>query len=169
MMHFPPCFRFPPLFSENFQTLRKFFTIFTNFLIFIRRNFWWPFLVINHKFRLPLFSLFQYISALFRENYHFPPYFEKCTYWTPLVGSVPSLTSDTPGSMYSVLLSWFWAQTKLISSNFYPTFEHRPLESDQQSRPSRWLGCSYKYDWYAWYKKWTRRILPDRQVLCEQR
>src|SRR6218665_2289712 len=23
MMHFPPCFRFPPLFSKNFRTLKK--------------------------------------------------------------------------------------------------------------------------------------------------
>src|SRR6218665_1994866 len=32
------------------------------------------FLVIDHKFQIsPLFSLFQYISPLFRENYSFPP------------------------------------------------------------------------------------------------
>src|SRR6218665_2755767 len=34
------------------------------------------FLVIDHKFRIsPLFSLFQYIFPLFRENYSFPPTF----------------------------------------------------------------------------------------------
>src|SRR6218665_806208 len=84
MMH-SPYFRFP-LFSKNFQTLWKIFEIlpfpefFFDFPIFIRRN-----LVIDHEFRIcSLFSPFQYISPLFRENYSFPlllqishPVFEK--------------------------------------------------------------------------------------------
>jgi len=50
-----------------------------NFFIFVRWNFWWPFLfflflVIDQTFRIfPVFSLFQYISPLFREHYYFPP------------------------------------------------------------------------------------------------
>src|SRR6218665_907625 len=51
---FPPCFRFPPLFRKIFGLSRKFST----FLLF--------------RISL-LFSLFQYISPLFRENYYFLP------------------------------------------------------------------------------------------------
>ena len=77
MMHFPPYFRFPSLFSKNFQTLWKIFEL----LPFpekisrfssakISDNL---FLVTDHKFQIaPLFCLFQYISPLFRENYYFP-------------------------------------------------------------------------------------------------
>jgi len=80
---FPPCFRFTPLFSKNFQTLKKIFTIFTilpkNLFIFIRRNFWWPFFSdrSTKNFEFPPFFLFQNISPLFRENYYFPPIFDK--------------------------------------------------------------------------------------------
>ena len=104
---------FPP-FHISEKTPWKIFPIwpFPNiFPIFICTNFWWPFLVIDHnlEFRpiFPLFSLFQYISPLFRENYY-PPDFVKftcflhtvcvsptlnmvhlcitqCTYWMPLM------------------------------------------------------------------------------------
>ena len=121
MMHFPLCFRFPPV-SKKFSDSTENFPNFTfsrkYFLIFISQNFWWLFLV-NHKFRIsPLFSLFQYISPLFQQNYsfpptltisplfsanlrvfyipcvfRFPPYFyhlciTQCTYWTPLYWTV---------------------------------------------------------------------------------
>src|SRR6218665_4173142 len=80
MMHFPPpCFRFPPYFRKMFGLSE----IFYNFTF--SRKISSPssakisddlFLVIDHKFRIsPLFSLFQYISPLFRENYSFPPTF----------------------------------------------------------------------------------------------
>ena len=77
MMHFPPLFKISLLFSKKFQTEENFH----NFT-FSRKISWFSsvkisdnllFLVIDHKFRLsPLFSLFQYIFLLFRENYHFP-------------------------------------------------------------------------------------------------
>ena len=74
---FPPLFQISPYFREIFGLWGKFSKLYLflkNFLIFIRRNFWWPFLVIDHKFRIsPLFSLFHYIFPLFRENYYFPP------------------------------------------------------------------------------------------------
>jgi len=73
---FPPLFQISPYFREIFGLWGKFSKLYLflkNFLIFIRRNFWWPFLVIDHKFWIsPLFSLFQYISPLFRGNYYFP-------------------------------------------------------------------------------------------------
>jgi len=76
-MHFPPCFRFYPLFSKNFQT-GKFSQLYLFpeiFFIFIRQNFWWLFLlVINHKFWIsPYFPCFSTFPPLFRENYYFPP------------------------------------------------------------------------------------------------
>src|SRR6218665_2092840 len=99
MMHFH-LFQIP-LFPKKIRTPWKIFTIL-------------PFLVIDHKFGIsPLFSLFQYISPLFRENLSFtllfqisPPDFvqftcfyilyyvfrfplhlciTQCTYWTPLI------------------------------------------------------------------------------------
>ena len=78
---FPPCFRFPSYFRKKFRLCGQFLQFYLfqkNFSIFIRQNFWWPFSVIDHKFRIsPYFSLFQYISLpLFRENYS-PPYFDK--------------------------------------------------------------------------------------------
>ena len=69
---FPPCFRFPPIF-EKFS---KFYLFPKNFSIFIRQNFWWPFL--SHRLQIynfPLFSLLQYISSLFRESFHLSPTF----------------------------------------------------------------------------------------------
>ena len=83
-MHFLPCFRFPPYFRKIFRLREKF--TFPDNIIFrfssakISDDFFLSFLlVIDHKFRISsLFSLFQYISPLFRENYYFPPYFEKC-------------------------------------------------------------------------------------------
>ena len=110
MMHFPPCFRFPPLFPKNFLIPWKISQIlpFPDFFsIFIRRNFLWPFLVIDHKFWiLPYFEeiilspLLLQISPCFRQIYvfftyfmcfSFPPTFSmmhlcitQCTYWTPL-------------------------------------------------------------------------------------
>src|SRR6218665_79137 len=53
----------------------QFYLFPTNFPIFIRKISHELFsLVIDHKFRnSSLFSLFQYISPLFPENYYFPP------------------------------------------------------------------------------------------------
>ena len=56
MMHFPPCFRFSPLFSKNFQTLRKIFTILPSPEKFL-------------DFHPPKFLMtFYNISPLIREN-----------------------------------------------------------------------------------------------------
>src|SRR6218665_2232022 len=76
MMHFPSVSDFP-LFSKKFQTLRKIFTILPfpqKFLYFHHPKFFMTFF--SHRPQIsnfPLFSLFQYISPLFRENYYFPP------------------------------------------------------------------------------------------------
>src|SRR6218665_1765553 len=81
MMHFPPVSDFPPIF-ENFSDSEENFHNFT----FSRQISGFSsaeisddlFLVIDHKFRISsLFSLFQYISPLFCENYYFSPYFDK--------------------------------------------------------------------------------------------
>src|SRR6218665_3070066 len=79
MMHFPPCFRFSPLFSKTFQTLREIFTI----LPFPKKfsSFSYPpkfsdDLFFSHRPQIsnfPPIFLFQYISPLFRQNYYFPP------------------------------------------------------------------------------------------------
>ena len=48
-----PCFRFPPYFREIFRLRRKFCKFYLSrkiVSIFIRQNFWWLFLVINHTF-----------------------------------------------------------------------------------------------------------------------
>src|SRR6218665_1947404 len=76
MMHFPLCFRFPPYFrkifglSENFYNFtfsRKISSLsspkISDVFFFSHRP---------HISNSPLFSLFQYISPLFRENYSFP-------------------------------------------------------------------------------------------------
>src|SRR6218665_2504332 len=78
MMHFPLCFRFRPLFSKNFQTLRKISKILPfpeKFLGFHLPKFLMTFfLVIDHKFRIsPYFRYFSTFPPLFRENYYFPP------------------------------------------------------------------------------------------------
>ena len=79
MMHFPPCFRFPPIF-EKFSDSRKLFTILPipeKFLDFHPPKFLITFsFYFSHRPQIsnfPLFSLFQYISPLFRENYYFHP------------------------------------------------------------------------------------------------
>ena len=67
---FPPPVSDFPLFRQIFRLcwkLSKFYLFPKNFSIFICQNFWWLFLRIS-----TLFSLFQYISPLFRENYYFP-------------------------------------------------------------------------------------------------
>jgi len=48
------------------------------FSIFIRQNFWWPFFFSYQPqiSNFPLFSLFQYISPLFWQNYSFLPAFK---------------------------------------------------------------------------------------------
>src|SRR6218665_2294838 len=112
MMHFPPCFRFRPLFSKNFQTRRKIFTILPfpdKFLDFHPPKF----------LMTPYFPCFNTFPPLFCENYYFPLILDKfpptpvldkftcflhalrvfrfpptltmmhlcitqCTYWTPL-------------------------------------------------------------------------------------
>src|SRR6218665_1521365 len=63
MMHFSPCFRFPPLFSTNFQTLWKIFKI----LPFPERFF---------DFHSPKF-LMTFFSLLVSRKLLFPPYFHK--------------------------------------------------------------------------------------------
>src|SRR6218665_719947 len=80
MMHFPLCFRFPPYFrkifglSENFYNFTFSRKISSLSSAKISDDFFF-----SHRPQMsnsPLFSLFQYISPLFRENY-FPPYFDK--------------------------------------------------------------------------------------------
>src|SRR6218665_385300 len=87
MMRFPPCFRFPPYFRKILG-LSEFFLQFYLFpKNFIRQKISDDlFLVIDHKFRIspPLFSLFQYISPLFRENYSFPPTFTNSPCFTQI-------------------------------------------------------------------------------------
>ena len=68
----PPCFRFP-LFSINFQALWKILPFPEKFLDFYPPKFLVTFF--SHRPQIsnpPLFSLFQYIFPLFRENYNFP-------------------------------------------------------------------------------------------------
>src|SRR6218665_179052 len=75
MMHFPPVSDFP-LFSKTFQTLWTIFKILPfpeKCLDFHPPKFLMTFF--SHRAQIsnfPLFSLFQYISPLFRENYYFP-------------------------------------------------------------------------------------------------
>jgi len=79
-MHFPPCFRFPPYFRKVFLLSGKFMKFYlfpTKFPIFIRQNFWRPFFLVDHKFRIsPLFCLFYCISPLISENLLFPLLFK---------------------------------------------------------------------------------------------
>src|SRR6218665_2882709 len=75
MMHFPPV-QIPPI-SEKFSNFLNFFYNFTFSrkisLLSSAKISDHLFLVIDHKFRIsPLFSLYQYISPLFRPNYSFP-------------------------------------------------------------------------------------------------
>ena len=73
-MHFPCYFRFPPYFRKMFRLCGKFSE---NFLDFHPTKFLMTFF--SHRPQIsnfPLFSLFQYISSLFRENYYFPPTFK---------------------------------------------------------------------------------------------
>jgi len=75
MMHFPPLFQIPPYFRKMFRLsgkLSQFYLFPKNFLIFIRRNFWWLFLVINHKFRIPPIFPVSVHFPLFRKKYYFP-------------------------------------------------------------------------------------------------
>ena len=103
---FPPVSDFP-LFSKNVQTLWTIFQILPfpeKCVDFIRQNFWWPFLFIDHKIWIsPLFSLFQYISPYFAKIIippsltNVPPFFEKltCFLHTLCVGPIsfpPTLT-----------------------------------------------------------------------------
>jgi len=71
MMHFPPCFRFPPHFRKIFGLSGKFlqFDLFpTNFLTHPQKFLMTFFLLIDHKFR---------ISPYFRYFRTFPPCFAK--------------------------------------------------------------------------------------------
>src|SRR6218665_1558582 len=74
MMH-SPLFQNSP-FPTNFLTLWKISQI----LPFPQKfsNFHSPkfFLFTNHKFRIPLYSLFQYVSPLFQKNYSYPLLFK---------------------------------------------------------------------------------------------
>src|SRR6218665_667758 len=81
MMHFPPCFRFPPLFSKHFLALKKIFTILPFPVKFL--DFHPPKFLMTFFSHLPQISNFTPIFAvsvhfpLFHENYSFPPYFDK--------------------------------------------------------------------------------------------
>src|SRR6218665_2023109 len=86
MMHFTPVSDFP-LFSKNFQTLRKIFTILPfpkKFLDFHPPKFLMTFF--NHRPQIsnfpPIFAVSVHFP-LFRENYYFPPYFDK---FPPVLG-----------------------------------------------------------------------------------
>src|SRR6218665_4201614 len=79
MMHFPPCFRFPPIFEE-FSGCGKFSTFYLfpkKFSNFIRQN---KFLMtfFSHRPQIynfpPIFPVSVHFP-LFRENYYFPPTF----------------------------------------------------------------------------------------------
>ena len=76
-----PLFQISPHFRKIFGLSGKFWQFYLfpkNFLTFIRQISDDLFLVIDHKFRISsptIFSLYQYISPLFRENYSFPPTF----------------------------------------------------------------------------------------------
>ena len=103
MMHFPPVSDSPHFWKifRLYQKFSKFYLFPKNFSILIRQNFWWPFLVIDHKFRIsPFFFPVSIHFPLFRLNYYSPPYLmcisfpsaltmmhlciTQCTYWTPL-------------------------------------------------------------------------------------
>ena len=76
---FPLCFRFPPYFKKFFRLRRKF----SQFQLFPKKisdfhwpNFWWLFFRWLQILNSPLFSMFQYISPLFRQNYYYPYFFK---------------------------------------------------------------------------------------------
>src|SRR6218665_2809286 len=103
MMHFPSLFQISPLFSKNFQTLKKNFTILPfpeTFLHFHQPKIF--FLVIDHKFRIsPYFLCFSTFSLCFAKIiispyfYKFPPCFRQIhllfTYFT-CISFPPTLT-----------------------------------------------------------------------------
>ena len=69
-MHVPPASDVPPILkkSDSEETFQNFTFSWKNFLIFIRRYFWWPFFFFIHRpqnLNFPRFSLFQYISPCF--------------------------------------------------------------------------------------------------------
>ena len=100
MMHFPPVSD-SPLFSKKFRTLRKIFKTLPFFLVDAQIS------------NFPLFSLFQYISPLFRENYYFPPYFDKCP--------PPLFYTNSPA--FYILYVYF------VSPYFYhDAFMHHPMQ-----------------------------------------
>jgi len=85
MMHFPPCFRFLPYFRNIFRLWEFFFTILPfpeTFLDFHPpKYFWWPVLVIDHKFTIsPYFPCFS----------TFPPCFAKIII-SPLLSQISLL------------------------------------------------------------------------------
>ena len=70
-----PCFRFPPIphiFEKYFglrDKLFRFHLVPPKFPIFIRQNFWWPFLVTDHRFWIsPSIFAVSVHFPLFREN-----------------------------------------------------------------------------------------------------
>src|SRR6218665_2491274 len=94
MMHFPPCFRFFPLFSKKFRTLRTIFTMLPfpeKFLDFHPPKFLMTlFLVIDHKFRIsPCFPCFS----------TFPPCFAKIII-SPLVLQISPLFDTNSPDFY---------------------------------------------------------------------
>src|SRR6218665_437043 len=81
MMHFPPMFQISPLFSKNFQTLWKIFSILPfpeKILHFHPPKFLMTFfLVIDHKFRIsPYFPCFSTFPPCFAKIIICPPNFQ---------------------------------------------------------------------------------------------
>ena len=66
---------FPKTISDSVEKFSNFHLFQKNFSIFICQNFWRPFLVIDHKFRIS--SYFRYLNTFLpiSENSSFPPYF----------------------------------------------------------------------------------------------
>jgi len=103
-----PCFRFP-LFSKKFQTVEnvKNFTSSWKISRFSSAKISDDLFIFSHRPQIsnfPLFSLFQYISSLFRENYYFPPTFknflpvlEKFTCFLHTLCVHPMHVLDAPG------------------------------------------------------------------------
>ena len=90
MMHFSPCFRFPPYFRKIFGLwgkFQKFYLFLKNFLIFIRQNFWW--LLFSHRSQISNFP------PIFAVSVHFPPVSRKLLFPPTLTNFPPVLHKFT--------------------------------------------------------------------------
>ena len=114
MMHFPLVSDFPDKFLGLCRKFSRFYLFRENISIFIRQNnFWWPFLVIDHKFEIfpSLFSFFPSNSPLFRPNLSFPPTLPNFPPWFRKI------------SVFCTCFLWF-----LFSSYFYhDAFMHHKM------------------------------------------